>query len=345
MPHPLYGEQLDRNAVPGVESEGRVVVSYREITGRFADGAPYRLRAPRYRFADLAFGPLGKDALFSVRAAPPLVGLGLLEAVSAATIEALAAEEKSKGQVHGRPNRVFDIAAKGVRLGRFGWKAGAPGLEQQVANAFNRDIGITNPLYPENDCTQIERACRAAAAAASRHPKIGEDFLAAVTFFVARLAPPAPRRPEEPEVKRGEALFAAAGCGACHRPALETGDDPDPALAHQLIHPYTDLLLHDMGAGLADKRPEYKAGGRQLAHGTALGPRSYQERQRPRVPAPRRPRARAGRGDPLARRRGRRRARGLPPHEPGGARGARRLPGAAVAPTRPPPARRACRRG
>jgi len=261
LPHPLYGEQLDRNAVPGVPSEGRVVVSYREITGRFADGAPYRLRAPRYRFADLAFGPLGKDALFSVRAAPPLVGLGLLEAVSAATIEALAAEEKSKGQVHGRPNRVFDIAAKGVRLGRFGWKAGAPGLEQQVANAFNRDIGITNPLYPENDCTQIERACRAAAAATPRHPKIGEDFLAAVTFFVARLAPPAPRRPEEPEVKRGEALFAAAGCSACHRPALETGDDPDPALAHRVIHPYTDLLLHDMGAGLADKRPEYEAGG------------------------------------------------------------------------------------
>ncbi|MGO8869156.1 MAG: di-heme oxidoredictase family protein [Alphaproteobacteria bacterium] len=261
LPHPLYGDQLDRNAVPGVPSEGRVVVSYREIKGRFADGEPYRLRAPRYRFADLAFGPLGKNALFSVRAAPPLVGLGLLEAVPDATIEALAAEEKSKGQVRGRPNRVFDIAAKGVRLGRFGWKAGLPSLEQQVANAFNRDIGITNPFYPENDCTEIERACRAAAAAAPRHPKIGEDFLAAVTFFVARLAPPAPRRPEEPEVKRGEALFEAAACGACHRPTLETGDDPDPALAHQLIHPYTDLLVHDMGAGLADKRPEYEASG------------------------------------------------------------------------------------
>ena len=148
-----------------------------------------------------------------------------------------------------------------ARLAGFGWKAGAPGLEQQVANAFNRDIGITNPLYPQNDCTQVERACRAAAAAAPRHPKIGEDFLAAVTFFVARLAPPAPRRPEEPEVKRRRGAVQPAGCGACHRPALETGDDPDPALAHQLIHPYTDLLLHDMGAGLADKRPEYKAGG------------------------------------------------------------------------------------
>ena len=260
-PHPLYGDQLDRNAVPGVPSEGRVVVSYREVAGRYGDGEPYRLRVPRYRFAELAFGPLGRGTLFSVRAAPPLVGLGLLDAVSEETIEALATEEAQVGRVSGRPNRVFDIASGGLRLGRFGWKAGLPSLRQQIANAFNRDIGITNPLYPENDCTVVERACRAAAAAAPRHPKIGEDVLGAVTFFVAHLAPPAPRRPDDPQAALGAALFDQAGCAACHRPTLETGDDPDAALAHQTIHPYTDLLLHDMGSGLADKRPEYAASG------------------------------------------------------------------------------------
>ena len=237
-------------------------MSYREIADHYGDGESYRLRAPRYRFAELAFGPLGRETLFSVRAAPPLVGLGLLDAVSDETILAIAAEEAKAGRVRGRPNKVFDVAAGGLRLGRFGWKAGLPSLKQQIANAFNRDIGITNPLYPENDCTAVERACRAAAAAAQHHPKIGEDVLGAVTFFVAHLAPPAPRRPDDPQAARGAALFDQAGCAACHRPTLETGDDPDAALAHQTIHPYTDLLLHDLGAGLADKRPEYAADGR-----------------------------------------------------------------------------------
>ncbi len=262
LPHPVYGDQLDRNAVPGVPIEGRVSVRFSESEGRYADGERYSLRTPHYRFSRLAFGPLGRRALFSARVAPALVGLGLLAAVPDAEIEALAAEESSEGGVRGRPNRVFDVAGKAMRLGRFGWKAGVPSLLQQTANAFNRDIGITNPLYPENDCTAAETACWLVAAAAPRHPKIGDDFLTAVTFFVARLAPPGPGKPDDPQVKRGAALFEGAGCALCHRPTLETGDDPDAALAHKTIHPYTDLLLHDMGAGLADRRPEYGASGR-----------------------------------------------------------------------------------
>ena len=260
-PHPLYGDQLDRNAVPGVPSEGRAFVSYTEVAGYYADGVAYHLRIPHYRFEALAYGPLGSNALVSVRIAPSLIGLGLIDAVTDETVEAVAADEAHFVIVRGRPNRVWDEAARTVRVGHIGWKAGQPSLRQQIANAFNRDIGITNPLYPENDCTAIEKECQAMAAGSPRMPKIVDSFLDAATFYVAHLAPPPPRDQERSMVKYGAALFDKTGCSSCHRPALMTGDNAEPDLANKTIHPYTDLLLHDMGDGLADGRPEFAADG------------------------------------------------------------------------------------
>ncbi len=256
-PDPAYGRQLDRNAVAGVPPEGQVFVSFAEEPGRYADGETYSLRRPHYRFAELAYGPLAKDTLFSVRVAPQLAGLGLLEAVPEASL--LATEGTAK---IGQPNRVDAVGEAKRALGRFGWKAGQPTLRQQIASAFTLDIGITNPLYPENDCTAAELACRAAAATATRHPKLDAARLDAVVFYVAHLAPPARRNEEDPAVRQGETLFAEAGCAACHRSTLETGADADPDLARRTIHPYSDLLLHDMGEGLADGRPEFAASGR-----------------------------------------------------------------------------------
>ncbi|HYB08799.1 MAG TPA: di-heme oxidoredictase family protein [Alphaproteobacteria bacterium] len=261
-PHPLYGDQLDRNAVAGVPIEGRASVSYTENEERYADGTAYSLRAPHYRFEALAYGPLGSDTLVSVRIAPAIVGLGLIDAVPDQEIEAIASEEKRNGRVHGRPNRVWDLTAEALRVGHLGWKAGQPSLRQQNANAFNRDIGITNPLYPTNDCTEVETECQAAAAASPRKPKIGDEFLDAATFYVAQLAPSLPREQDSPIVKQGAVLFEQAGCAECHRPTLESGTSPDPDLAHREFHPYSDLLLHDMGDGLADGRPEFVADGR-----------------------------------------------------------------------------------
>ncbi|HUC62923.1 MAG TPA: di-heme oxidoredictase family protein [Alphaproteobacteria bacterium] len=261
-PDPVYGYQLDRNAVPGVPPEGFATVTYREIEGHYADGEPYTLRKPEIHYSHMAFGPLASDAMVSARVAPALVGLGLLEAVPAKNIEALAREEAKGGLVHGRPNYVWDVEARAMRLGRFGWKANEPSLVQQIAAAFNLDLGLTNPLYPTDDCTAVETACRAAADAAPRHPKIGRDFVDAVAAYVAELAPPPQRDANDPEVRRGATLFGSAGCIACHRPRLETADDSELGLRKQAIHPYTDLLLHDMGPGLADGRPDYAASGR-----------------------------------------------------------------------------------
>jgi CxxC motif-containing protein (DUF1111 family) len=261
-PHPAYGEILDRNAVAGVPIEGQAFVSYTEQPGRYADGTPYSLRVPHYRFAKLAFGPLGERTMISVRIAPALIGLGLLAAIPDAALEALTRSEAREGKARGRPNRVWDVAARALRLGRFGWKAGQPSLAQQNANAFNRDIGITTALYPENDCTAVEKACLQAAAASPRHPKLDAARLDALTFYLSEMAPPTPTPGDAALRQKGAALFERAGCAACHRPTLETGDSADPALAHRAIHPYTDLLLHDMGEGLADGRPEFAAGGR-----------------------------------------------------------------------------------
>ncbi len=265
LSHPVYGRQLHHNALEGVPVQGKVFMDFTEEEGHYADGSVYRLRRPHYRFAELGYGPLGDGILYSifysVRVAPQLVGMGLLAAVPEATIAAIAAEEARLGQVHGRINQVAVAQTTQRAPGRFGWKAGQPSLLQQNANAFNIDIGITNPLFPENDCTEAETACRTIALASERKPKVIDREINGITFYVSHLAPPPPRGEGDMRLPRGAALFMQAGCAACHRPTLATGDDPDPDLAHRTLHPYTDLLLHDMGDGLADGRSEFAASG------------------------------------------------------------------------------------
>lgn len=147
-------------------------------------------------------------------------------------------------------------------IGRFGWKANAPNLEQQIAAAFDGDMVITSSLFPDKTCTSVETECRRAPV--DRTPQLTTEQLDAVRLYVAALDVPRRRDVEMPEVRRGEALFSTIGCAMCHRPDLQTGSDPDvPELARQIIHPYPDLLLHDMGPGLADGRPDFAASGRK----------------------------------------------------------------------------------
>ena len=262
LAHPAYGDQLNDRAILGVPAEGRAVISYEEIAGEYDDGEPYSLRQPTVRFEDLAFGPLGDDILISPRVAPAVIGLGLLEAVPEALILALADPEDLDGDgISGRPNRVWDEAAGTVALGRFGWKANAPNLRQQNAGAAVGDIGITSPMFPDDNCAPGQVRC--ADAAIHGGPELSESFLDRMTLYTQVLAVPDRRDALDPAVNRGEALFRAAGCAECHMPTLVTGDHPVAALSGQTIHPFTDLLLHDMGDGLADGRPDFLAGGRE----------------------------------------------------------------------------------
>jgi CxxC motif-containing protein (DUF1111 family) len=260
-PLPDYGDQLQSTGVPRlIAPEGQVHVRWHETQITLADGEVVVLRRPEVRIADLGYGPLGDEVMTSARVAPPLVGMGLLDAVPDEAILALAAREPVDG-IRGRANRVWDVAAQRHVLGRFGLKANHPSLRQQIAAAFIGDIGLSTSLFPDQNCPGVQSACRDMMFAGK--PEITDYRLSAVDRYLRFAAVPARRDVDSPEVVRGEQLFARARCAVCHVPELQTAAQaPLPALAKQTIHPYTDLLLHDMGEALADHRPDFEAGGR-----------------------------------------------------------------------------------
>jgi CxxC motif-containing protein (DUF1111 family) len=259
-PHPHYGDQLQTFGVQGVlPAEGRFDVQWREQLVTLADGEQVTLRAPTLALSQLAYGPLGEDAMIGLRLAPPLIGLGLLEAIPEETIVQLAARAPVAG-IRGRVNRVWDESQGKTVLGRFGLKANHGSIREQVAAAFFNDIGLSTPVYPEQNCPAIQKGCEELMAAG--RPEITPLRLAATELYIRALMVPVRRQVDDPQIRRGEQLFVEAHCAVCHVPELKTGEFPQmPQLAGQTIQPFTDLLLHDMGEGLADGRPDYLAGG------------------------------------------------------------------------------------
>jgi len=270
VPEPTYGGQLQDFAVQGHDAEGKMHIEYADVPFAFRDGDEITLRKPTYSIDRLAYGPLHPMAMLSPRIAPQMIGLGLLEAIPEAQIRSLAdPDDEDDNGISGRPSEVWSQEKGQVTLGRFGWKAGNPSVRVQTAGAFEGDIGISNPLATNSwgDCTQNQTKCRAAPHGAS--PKIGnveagEKFLDLVTFYSLNLAVPKRRNPRARDVLAGKELFYASGCVQCHQPKFRTGTlAGQPHLSGQKIWPYTDMLLHDMGEGLADNRPEGVANGRE----------------------------------------------------------------------------------
>ena len=261
-PHPAYGDQLQSNAVAGVPAEGQVFVEYDAEEGQYGDGTAYQLRRPVYVFYRLSFLQLGDAAMLSPRLAPALPGVGLLEAIAESDILAGADAEDVDGDgISGRPNHVWEPLSGTMRLGRFGWKANQAGLLQQAADAAFGDMGLTSALHPGPGCPPPQRACLGAAGEDAA--ELSDERLAALTAYLRYLAPPSRRQVDDAPVTRGELLFHSAGCATCHTPHARTGEGAGPALAERDIAPYSDLLLHDMGDGLADGRPDFAADGRE----------------------------------------------------------------------------------
>ena len=278
VPEPTYGNQFNNAAVQNVKPEGKVDIVYTEVRGSFADGTAYVLQQPSYRFRDLGYGPMAQNVLVSPRIAPQIIGVGLLEAIPEAEILRNAREQAAgkghiNGPIKGVPNRVWDAPSGQMILGRFGWKANVATIAHQTAGAFNGDIGITSSVFPNEDCTAAQADCQAAPRGSQgktpgKAAEIDDKTYGDVVFYQATLAPPARRAPNDAQVLRGQKMFAEAQCATCHRPSYVTTASPNPqfsspALNDQRIHPYTDLLLHDMGEGLADGRPDGLANGRQ----------------------------------------------------------------------------------
>lgn len=259
-PHPAYGGQLNDRGILGVPAEGVAKIFYEEEEGRYQDGATYSLRRPRVEFFDLAFGPLGEDVMISPRVAPAVFGLGLLEAIPEEKLAEWAdPDDRNDDGISGRINRLGDPATGKTLVGRFGWKANVSTLRLQDAGAALGDMGITTSVNSAQNCPKAQEKCRAAPAGGE--PEMSDMQLEKMTFYVQTLAVPARRDLDLPEVIEGASLFERLGCATCHKPQVKTGKHDVAALSHQEIQPFTDLLLHDMGPGLADGRPDYMAGG------------------------------------------------------------------------------------
>lgn len=262
--HPDYGDQLQvfgvnvglkENLKPG---EAELYIDWKTKTVTLPDGTSVALREPAFRIEKPNFGEIGPEVMTSLRNTQVVFGMGYLEAVPEADILALAQMQKSMG-LNGRPNYVQDDMQQRVVLGRFGWKANQPSIRQQIVAAFHGDMGVTSSLYIEENCPPIQKACRAMPP--GNRPELLDYSWDDLSFWSVALDAPAPRNQDDPQVIRGGKLFEKAQCGHCHVPELRTGDYPPlPAISKKTFRAYTDLLLHDMGPGLADGRPDFKAG-------------------------------------------------------------------------------------
>ncbi|WP_425460681.1 di-heme oxidoredictase family protein [Leptospira gomenensis] len=261
-PEPKYGGQFQPNGVAGVAKEGDAFLTYQEIKGSFDDGSEFSLRFPNLNFSNLGYGAMSSGVKTSVRIPQQVIGLGLLEAISEATLLSLADPEDSDGNgISGRPNYAINSNGSGRTLGRFGWKAGNSDLVRQNSAAFLGDLGITSPLFPTENCSVAQTQCQNAANGGS--PEVPQAKIDSITNYMRLVAVPARRKADNPSVLLGKKIFFRSGCVHCHVPKLVTGAAAFPELSEKLIRPYTDLLLHDMGEGLADNRPEENADGRE----------------------------------------------------------------------------------
>lgn len=260
LPEPTYGHQIQPRSIDvrsalGMESSAKlpgeaiVRVKWQQKRVNYADGSTEELRWPSIEFSFLGYGPLHSETRTGLRHTPPLYGVGLLDLVPNKTLRALADELDQNGDgISGRINIVWDVNKKSNAIGRFGWKANQPNLHQQVAAAFSGDIGITSMLFPGK--TPADRI------------EISDQLLQLAVDFTRALGVPKRRKAHHPLVLLGEQTFTKIGCAACHIPQLKTGYHSDwPELSHQVIGPYSDLLLHDMGEDLSDNRPDFLASG------------------------------------------------------------------------------------
>ena len=256
---PGYGTQLQDKALYGKQPECKVNITYNEQQFSFPDGETYSLRSPTYTLTNL-YVPISGTYMLSPRLAPPVFGLGLLEAISESDILANADEGDANGDgISGKANYVWNPVTNSTELGRFGLKANTASILTQVAAAFNNDMGITTTIFPKETVfgqSQMDNL--------NDDPELPDSLLNQVKFYVQSLAVPARRDVTDQQVQRGKQLFISTKCESCHKQTFTTKVDVAfKALSNQTIHPYTDLLLHDMGTGLADNRPDFLANGQE----------------------------------------------------------------------------------
>jgi CxxC motif-containing protein (DUF1111 family) len=256
---PGFGLQIQDQALLGTVPEASANFSYTDMPVTYPDGSTVTLHKPAYNLQN-AYIALPSGYMLSPRLAPRLVGMGLLENIPESTILSFVdAGDQNGDGITGKANYVYDSYTQKTGLGRFGLKANTSTLLMQVATAYQQDMGVTSYAQPVESA--FGQSQMSLVTAADTEPELADSLLNYVIFYVQTLAVPARRDVTDSVNKRGAMLFDQVNCSGCHRTTMYTGVNPAINLSSQRIHPYTDLLLHDMGAGLADNRPDYLATG------------------------------------------------------------------------------------
>lgn len=284
IPHPIYGDQIQGQSIslahqlrhsqnPGtlkhdVAPEAYVYIHWTSRIFTYPDQHRVELRKPRIEFSQLGYGPLGDDTLYSIRVAPAIHGMGLLALISEQDLQALSdSNDDNNDGISGRLNKVWDVEKQATVSGRFGLKANKPTLNMIIAGAFKNDLGISNPLFPNQPCSAQQPTCNRIMTGNTKahgNVELSAELLTLVTHFNRDLAPVIRRNSNNKTVKNGRALFYRTGCNQCHQPRFKTQkSEHTPHLSDQIIWPYSDLLLHDMGPDLADGRPDFLATGNE----------------------------------------------------------------------------------
>ena len=256
-PVPGFGAQIQNQAIFGTFPEARYQVAFETKTEVLADGTTITLRKPIITLVD-SYIPFPANGMLSSRVATPVFGLGLLEAIPEANLLAKQDINDSDGDgISGKANYDWDPTVSQLKIGRFGWKAGAPTVLVQCAGAYVDDMGVTNYVFPN----EVGASQSNGQDGLADDPEIADDILNQVVLYCKTLAVPAPRNVTNETVRKGALIFEQIECAKCHTPKQQTGSNSISAIANQTIFPYTDLLLHDMGADLADNRPDFLATG------------------------------------------------------------------------------------
>lgn len=257
---PAYGDQLQDKATGSAQPEGTVFTNYVTQRSAYADGTPYEILWPTVNIRRRNHGPLSEGFRTSARIGSQMIGMGLLELVPNDQILALADPgDANNDGISGRPNAVWNPKTEQIEVGRFGWKANVVALDQQIAQAFHGDLGVTSSLIPYENCAVAQTVCNEAESGGT--VEVSDEKLEAITNYLRTLAVPAARTAESVDALAGEEHFREFGCGGCHVETLTTAAGPIAALSNREIRPYTDLLLHDMGFDMSDSRPDFAAAG------------------------------------------------------------------------------------
>ncbi len=261
-----YGGQLQDRGLKGVGGEAKVKVIYETINGKYPDGTPYKLRKPIYSFYSEKFGSLN-HVMTSPRVGGQTIGFGFVDALTEQQILANADENDRDGDgISGRANYVWNLRKKKTTIGKFGWKANAPTLEQQIVGALSGDMGMTTSLLPKQNCPSPQKDCNNYVTEHKLANKIdlSDEKLAQLVMYQATLAVPTRRNVRDKDVLQGKGLFHEINCIKCHAIGFKVEkSEMVPEINGTIFNPYSDFLLHDMGDDLADNRPDFLANGKE----------------------------------------------------------------------------------